>query len=349
MSDTVLNRYFLSAHTPLGFVSRLGALCNHQRFERVLLVKGGSESMRSRLIERIAAAAQDMGFEVTRIAGASAGKTEAAFWQNAAVIDSALPHPIEPQYPSVVEEVLWLGDCMEDKKLILRRNEIIALKTSERELLEQSRRFLSAADALLGDNRRMAREGLDEEKISRQAKRLAQKLFKGSGFCETPCILSDCFGALQSCIKLPDGMRVISLQDENGCCAPLLLRELFSAARFAGCKVMAGYSPFAPYERLEQLILPELSLAFLTENERLPLPCEPDRVIHSRRFTDKAQLSRFKSRISFNKKAARQMLNRSRELWLEAQEIGQSADRLYEDALNARSFEICCEKAVKLL
>ena len=47
-------RFFLSAQTPLGFVSRLSLLADPDRFPRVWLLKGGTRAKRSALIVRLA-------------------------------------------------------------------------------------------------------------------------------------------------------------------------------------------------------------------------------------------------------------------------------------------------------
>ena len=86
-------RFFLSAQTPLGFVSRLSLLADPDRFPRVWLLKGGTRAKRSALIVRLAETAEDSGQQVCRVLDPLAPMLlEAAFWDGFSVIDAAGPH-----------------------------------------------------------------------------------------------------------------------------------------------------------------------------------------------------------------------------------------------------------------
>lgn len=339
LPETLLKSYSLTALTPLGTVSRLKTLSDTEKFDKITLLKGGSRAARARAIKLAAAQAQNS----TLIVNADSQIPEAAILGNREIIDAAEPHPIEPNFPSAFEEVVWLGECYDNALLRQNRAEIIALTCQIKERTEQARRFLAAADALINDNRRIAREAADEEKIIQQAQRIA-KNFSGGGFNETACVFSSSIfgGELQNQLKKPK--TVVALQDELGCCSGVFLRELHRCLKIAGCEVVAGYSPFSPYERLEQLILPEQGVAFLLDNSRIKCPFEPDKVIHSRRFTDKEKLAACKSRIAFNKKAAQQMLQRAAQLYKEGEEFAGKLDAIYDSALNEQKFEAVCKR-----
>lgn len=337
LPETLLKSYSLTALTPLGTVSRLNSLCDAEKFDKITLLKGGSRSIRARAIQFAAKQAKNS----VLITNADSQIPEAAILGKMAIIDAAEPHPIEPKFPSAFEEVIWLGDCCDSALLRQNRKQIIALTRQRDERQEQARRFLAAADALANDNRRMAREAVDEEKIVIQARRAAKK-FSGSGFKETACVFSSCIfgGELQNQLKKPK--TVVALQDELGCCAGIFLREIYRRAKIAGCEVVAGYSPYSPYERLEQVILPKQGVAFLLDNSRIKCPFEPDRVIHSRRFTDKEKLAACKSRIAFNKKAAKQMLQSAAQLFKEGEEFSGKLDAIYDSAIDEQKFEAVC-------
>ena len=161
-------RFFLSAQTPLGFVSRLSLLADPDRFPRVWLLKGGTRAKRSALIVRLAETAEESGKQVCRVLDPLAPMLlEAAFWDGFSVIDAAGPHPIEPRYPGAVERVVWLGDCWDEQELAALRRDLIAADKENTRLLEQARRYLGAADTLWGDRFRMANEATDRAKIER--------------------------------------------------------------------------------------------------------------------------------------------------------------------------------------
>ena len=350
MIKTHLTRFYLSANTPLGFVSRLNLLCDADRFSRILLLKGGTRKRRAELISYAAKAAGAAGHCVHLAASVdSVNQPEAAYWANAAIIDSAQPHAIEPRYPGAVEELLCLDDCFNAQRLRQNKADVIALTDKEESLREQSRRYLCAADALCSDNYRIALEATDLEKIERQADRIAAKVFKGDKAIEEIRIFSDGYRLLPELASMDFIKNVILLEDEYGPSSGLLLKALHKRALNCNCHIICGYSPLAPFERLEQLIFPELSLAFLTTNERLMVGCEPQRIINARRFTDKRALSAYKNRIAFNRKAARQMFQQSHSLLQSAQKAHAGLELLYDEALDRARFSRLCERAASIV
>lgn len=346
MIKTHLTRFYLSANTPLGFVSRLDLLCDADRFSRILLLKGGTRKRRAELISFAAKAAGAAGHCVHLAASVdSVSQPEAAYWDKAAIIDGARPHAMEPKYPGAVETLLCLDDCFDATKLRKNRADIIALTEREGQLREQSRRYLCAADALCGDNYRIALEATDLEKIERQADRIATRVFKGDKASEEIRIFSDGYRLLPELSSLEDVGDIVLLEDEYGPSSALLLGALRKRALDCNCSIICGYSPLAPFERLEQLILPELSLAFLTTNERLMVGCEPKRIINARRFTDKKALSAHKNRLAFNRKAARQMFGQSHSLLQSAQKAHAELELIYDQALDQARLDRLCERA----
>lgn len=346
MIKTHLTRFYLSANTPLGFVSRLNTLCDVDRFSRILLLKGGTRKKRAELINFAAKAADAAGYIVhLAVSADSASAPEAAYWGDTALIDSAQPHAIEPRYPGAVEEILCLGDCFDTEKLRQNKASVIALTNKEDRLREQSRRYLCAADALCNDNYRIALEATDLEKIERQADRIAAKAFNGNKAIEEIRIFSDGYRILPELSSMESFKNVVLLEDEYGPSSGLLLKALHKRALSCNCHVICGYSPMAPFERLEQLILPEMSLAFLTVNERLTVTCEPQRIINARRFTNKNILATHKNRIAFNRKAARQMFQQSHSLLQNAQKVHAELELIYDNALNQSRFNQLCERA----
>ena len=327
---------FLSAMTPLGFVSGLNRLCENMRFERILLLKGGGEKHRAELIAHAVKIAENGGKKVCRIASAlCSDRLEAAFWENTAIINSAVPYCVEPRLPSVLEEVIWLGDFFDREQLFSKREQITALFDKSEQTLEGARRFLCAADELLNDNRRMAAQAVNFEKIKQQAARTAKKRLKKSGGLQKAFITRNSFGEKAS-FDL-SGYEYIALQDEYNACAQSFLKQLFTFSKQIGCDVLTGYSPIAPYDRIEQLIFPNEKLVFSIENSSTKM--QPDRVINSRRFTDKQRLLGFGEQLRFNKRAARQMMVRSALLFEQMAAEKAEIDGFYQSAVKKQAFE----------
>lgn len=343
MPANPLKSYSLTALTPLGEISRLENLCDSRKFDRVFLLKGGSRSARESVLKQLFETAAEKNFAPTVITNADTAAPEAVFWGKTAIISAAEPHPIEPKFPSAVENVIWLGDCFDSENLRQNLGELKVLANLAGEREKQSLRLLSAAWALMGDSRRMANEAVNMEKILRQAQKAAQG-FSGGEFSETACIFSSCFSKNHCVGQLEKPQKVIVLQDEIGIFAPIFLREVYCRARAAACEVIAGYSPYSPHEQLEQLILPQMGIGFFTDNSRVKCPFDPDRVINSRRFTDKARLAACKNRLSLNKKAAKQLIGSAEQLFSEREQLLARTDAIYAAALDSEALTKICLK-----
>ncbi len=321
MNSDILSRFYLSAVTPLGFVSRLCSLCDPEKFDRVILLKGGSPALRSGLLADAAEQAKQRGFAVSTVLSAlEQGEPEAVFWNSTAVIDSATPYCIEPRLPSAFEDILWLGGCY-DKALRQHRGEIAALDDSEAKAFESGRKLLFAADELLKDSSRAAACCIDTEKVRRQALRAAKKYLAPSNGSEMIYISR---GRANSCrhIDLPPGFSLTLLQDRQRGFAQMFLKQLYSEAKRLRCPMTVLYSPLAPYSVIDLLLLPDSGFCFAVESEQLCFSRPADSVIHSRRFTEKQALSRITPHLRQDQKSARQLMQRS--------------DRLFEDSLHFR-------------
>lgn len=350
MSGFFLPSIYLSADSPLGYLSRLKELCQEEGVKRAFLLKGGMKNQKSEIIAGVIDAFDQNDGEVCRILRCeNPSLLEGAIFPNAVIVDADAPHPIEPRLPGIVEEIVWLGDCFDNALLSNAKRKIADAAERETALADTALKFLNAACQLLSDNRRVVRCCSDTDKLDRQAERIAAQMFSGDGFSEQNVLLSRSLSQQGMLYGQSRAENTILLEDDYAVAAPLLLERLYIKARERGCRVICGFSPLSPFKRLEQLFLPDLSLAFLTADKRLPTLYEPQRIINSRRFIDKKGLAPYKNRMTFNRRAARQMTERSAELMELSRQASQEYERIYQDALlPERLFEIKCELAGKI-
>lgn len=225
---------------------------------------------------------------------------------------------------------------------------------------EHSCRFLGAAHSLLTDTYRIALDATSTAKVAQAAQRIAQAEFHGGQKVrgkESVRFLSavtnkgftQYSGTAQ---QLCD--RIYAVEDVYGASARLLLNALRSSALEAGFDVISCYCPLSPFEKLEHLFLPSLKLGFMTVNEYHPaVQTEPYKIVRARRFTDGDLIKKSRKRISFNKKAASQMLDQAVRLLSEAKSLHDRLEETYQDAMNfdkvsairVRTLEQCLELA----
>ena len=334
-------QFFLGANAPQGFVSRFDQLCRQDW--RCFILKGAPGLGKSTLMRQAAALLQDRCENIEYILCSSDPHSlDAVLFHDLkiAIADGTSPHVIEPMFPGVCERVVQLSDCLDDDSLFQLRDEIIPLYLSGMHTGEQASRYLSAAAALLGDTYRIALECTDAAKIARFAQRVASREFKRTGDrkgTEHFRFLSAFTG--EGCVTLDHTARLLAeriyfLEDDWGASSRLLLYHLRTLALDAGYDVITCQSPLYPDDRMEHLFIPQLSLGFMSVHFGHRPALEPYKVVNARRFTDQSAIKLRKKRISFNRKAALQMLEQATLLLFEGMENHRCIEGYYASALD---------------
>ena len=97
------------------------------------------------------------------------------------------------------------------------------------------------------------------------------------------------------------------------------------------------------------MILPELSLAFVTGNYFLSQPFEGARTIHCRRFCSKEMLAGYRSRLRWNRRAAEELLLQASALQKEAKANHDLLEKHYTGAADFAAIDRITEQVVASL
>ncbi len=285
---------------------------------RAYLLKGSTGIDKTSLFSRINGGMTEHGQEVQALICAhNPDSLDGLIFPNirACVINADSPHSIEPKCYGAVEQIVNFSAYMETSKLYKRTPEIIESAYNYKNLTEKCQRFLKAAASLLADSWRIASECTDESKIQRNASRIAVREFSINGphkGREKRRFLS---------AITPDGeiffhetiqhlcSRIYSIEDEHRASARLLINELRMRALDAGHDVLSCYCPLFPHDMPEHLLIPSIGLGFITSNTWHKADYPVYRRIHAARFTDSERLRMRRQLLSFNRRAARELVN----------------------------------------
>ena len=97
--------------------------------------------------------------------------------------------------------------------------------------------------------------------------------------------------------------RIYIIEDDNIASSAALLSLLRGYALSGGHGIITSPSPLSPDGEPEHLLIPDLSLGFVTSNKLHPAEFDGAIKINSSRFTDRTALRRHMSRLNFTKKA----------------------------------------------
>lgn len=353
--ERVLN-FYLSANTPHGFFSRFDGICNPYENVAQYIIKGGSGTGKSSLMKKIAKRAISEGESVELIhCSSDPDSLDGVILKNSgiSVVDGTAPHVIEPKYPFAFEKIIDLYRFLDGDKVLKSRDEIIAVARENKQCHERACRFLSAAASILNDNFKTALLYLDKSKLERYIKRLLKRLLPQkdgnvgreqfrflSAVCERGVVMHvDTAGAL--CDK------VYVFEDNYGAACRIILSAVKKAAVAAGYDVIACYCPLSPYEKLEHLFIPELRLGFMTSNRWHKIELgEIAKRVHCTRFMDMDGLSAKRQRLSFNRRAAGELLAEASRIMGEAKKKHDELEQFY---MNAMDFDALSDESEKII
>ena len=302
--------YFLGANSPTGFYSLYDELSDPSRMTALYILKGGPGCGKSTLMKRIARHAETAGLDTEQIlCSGDPDSLDAVLLpqKGIAVVDGTAPHVVEARCPGAVEIYVDLSRFYDHETLQTVKEDLIALTAEYKGHYKQAYRCLGAA----GELRRNLMESADSpelrQKLQKRAKGIIGRELKGSdgtGQAERrflnavthkgPIHLWETVSAQAN--------RVYELSDSHAL-AHHLLSPILSAALASGHNAVACPDPMAP-DRLAHLILPELSLAFVTSTTDAPWPHRPYRRLRLDAMAEENLHQVSRPRLRFTRKVA---------------------------------------------
>lgn len=355
--------FFLAANSTQGFVSRFDQLGDHQQGWRSIIIKGVPGCGKSTLMRQAAQAMAECGEAVEQIhCSSDPDSLDGVILENlrVSVADGTAPHVLEPRYPGAFERVLNLFDALDMEELYRCREEIIDLFDQNHALYERAYRFFSAAGSLQSDSSRLGTECLNLVKLNKTALRMARQEFAPArarlSNLQNENAGKEKIRFLSAVSK--DGVifyeqtvkklcsRIYLLIDEVGCPGKYFLSALRSLALSAKQQVISCYCPLRPFDKLEHLLIPSAGVGFITSNSfhKPELPIEG--VINCRRFLDQDLLRDRKQKLTFNRRATRELLTEGQRIMGEAKTVHDKLERCYHKAVD---FSIVDRKLEELL
>ncbi len=341
MPDLNCPVFFLGATTPKGFRSLFDTVYDPADGWRVYILKGGPGTGKSSLLGKIAAAIIESGQQTQIIPCASSPKSlDAVIFPDIKimVVDGTAPHVLEPKYPGACELIVNLGEYYDAGELYKDRDKIISLFKENAAYHDRAKRYIAATGSLINDCYRLALDCTDTAKAAKFASAFARRELPSKKGCgkESMRFLSALtpFGMMffeDTLHEMCD--RVIAIEDEYGATSRVIMSVLRSAALSSGYDIITCPCPMAPDESIDHIIIPEASLAVCTSNRWHKVE-EATRHIHSRRFTDASALRSRKQRLSFNRRAAKELMISTCDILKEANTVHDRLEKFYINAMD---------------
>lgn len=303
-------QYFLGANSPRGFYSLYDQLIRTEDASAVYILKGGAGCGKSTLMRQIAAKAEAAGLDVEYIlCSGDPDSLDAVVFPllGTALVDGTAPHVVEPNYAGAVEHYVNLGDCYDTAALSPLRHEIMHCTSGYKDCYRRTYRCLDAASKIMADVRATLLTPALEEKMQKRAAGILGREVPRRKKAVPGRVTQRFLSAVTHKGRITlyqtaqaQCRRIYLLADSYGL-AHNMLTHLLAGVTAAGYDVIACPSPMAP-ERLEHLLVPQLSLAFLSSSPAAPFPAHPYRRIRLDAMVDTELLRHSRPRLRFSRK-----------------------------------------------
>ena len=242
-------------------------------------------------------------------------------------------HVVEPRLPGAVERYVDLGACYDHQGLKAVRERLEGAMAGYKDCYARAYRCLRAAAEILADRTALVQTPELEAKMARRAKGILSRECRRKGGGEGRVRQRFLSAVTHKGVLVEFGTverqcgRVYELVDSYGL-GHLLLTHLLSGALAAGWDVVACPSPMAP-DRLEHLLLPGLSLAFVTSSPALPYEKRPYRRIRLDAMADAEAVRRNKARLRFSRKVSAALTEEAVDSLAQAKAMHDDLEALY--------------------
>lgn len=335
------NNIFLAANSAEGFYSCFKESYDPYDGWTAYLIKGGPGTGKSSVMKYMAQQALEHGFTTVlcpcssdpdSLDGVIIKELKTVF------LDATAPHIVEPENPGVCEQIFDAGAFWNQKVLKENGEKIKTLSAKNKFFHKTAARYLSAAGYVIKDNIKLVSGAVNFKKTDRFAQSLIKNYLKAKGKnrCKKEYFLTGI--TPKGIISFEDTVNenyktIIAIDDKYGICANAILKQFANAALLKGYGVHIVKSPFVPSEITEHILIPELSLAIVTENDHFTAK-EKVRTVHATRFYDKAVLKALRNKVFFNRRLQKSLILSAISALKSAKEVHDELEKYYIKSMN---------------
>ena len=339
--ENTYEKYFLAANSCEGFVSHFTDCYSAEDGWRCVIIKGGPGTGKSSFMKYITARASDRGYSAVLCPCSSdPDSLDAVIITDIKLVllDGTAPHVVEPKYPAVCEEILNLGEYWDREKIIDKREAVIEATEHNRALHKTAARYLAACGQLFYDNLKISRSFTDSARAHAAAMKLADKYIPKKGGEGREQIRFITGITPRGVVSYTDTVNKfyrekIIIDDKFGGAAGVITETVRRCAMARGYNIITLKNAFLPSELCDHILIPELSLAVVTEHEYISFGGD-ERRIHARRFSDIRLAHEQRARMLFNRRVMRELLLTAATTLERAKAAHDILEKYYIDAMD---------------
>ncbi len=344
---------FLAANSTGGFYSLFGEMTTRTDHS-IYLIKGGPGTGKSSLMKKAALAAIAKGMEIEQMHCSSDPESLDGLWikdKKVILLDATSPHCVDPKYPGAVEQILPLGEYWDTKLLKAHKAEIISLSQSISGIFKSIYRLLGAAGKVQLVSERIVSAAFEQPKataaIAKFFRHQAILPLHKKGKIENRFISAISQNGMilyEDIVK--DCKQVLVIEDPFEC--SFLLTDIANKMLDEmGYDRLCALSPLHP-ERIDHIVVPERSLAIVTQNHLLKWQSELPvvKTLPLKSFLNADIITQNKNKLSFVKKLCKSLYDEVADYLASEKTLHDELESFY---INAMDFEALSQKTEQFI
>ena len=270
--------YFPGNNTPQGFYSYYNYILGQREASRIICLKGGPGTGKSTFLKNIGCQLEQVGVGVDYLhCSADENSLDGILVseKRIAIVDGTSPHVIDPKTPGAVDVILNFGDFWNDKMIGAEKDRIIEHNETCSRWYRIGYGYLQAASAISKNMSMVQEEGIETFEVYGFASDVIQREYREYEISMKPGHIKKIFvtaitpyGFYNGIKDVLAGIKKIYLINvPEGYRNQSLMRMMLEGAKYRGLDVWCCYCPMGPEDKIEHIIIPRLSLAFITTNK----------------------------------------------------------------------------------
>lgn len=270
--------YFPGNNTPQGFFSYYKYILGQREANRIICIKGGPGTGKSTFMKRIGERFAKLGEDIDYLhCSADEDSLDGVILKNRriALIDGTSPHITDPVTPGAVDKIINLGEFWNEEGIALNKDEIIDLNEDCSGWYRIAYNYLNAAKSVFKSLEEIYYKAVEDSEIYRVVADIVTSEYGEYPICLRPGRQKKFFagaitpsGLVNYLRSLLDNIQKVYLVSvPEGFSNQSFMEVLKEGAVYRGFDTEVFYCPMGPDEKIDHIIVPQLSLAFITVNE----------------------------------------------------------------------------------
>lgn len=265
-------------NTPEGFFSYYQYILSQREADKIICIKGGPGVGKSTFMRKIGEKLLNDGHDIDFMhCSSDNGSLDGIVLRDKkiAMIDGTSPHIVDPINPGAVDSIIHLGDFWDEEGIRKNRDALISNNDRIKSIFARAYNYLAAAGKMYDNISSIYESAIKDAEIYKISARiigteLAHKeispeqgdIKKYFASAITPNGFENYLQTLLNGFK-----RIYLIKSPVGISSERMLNLFMESALYRGFEVEGYYCPMKPSTKIEHLLIPELSIAFVTSNK----------------------------------------------------------------------------------